>query len=64
MKPDKAERPPPEKAFYTIPELEARWGVSRWTIGRLANEGSLKRSRVRGLVRFSSATVKDYESRM
>jgi hypothetical protein len=50
-----------EKAYYSTQDLEARWGVSRWTIHRLAKDGRLKKSRIRGAVRYSAATVMSFE---
>lgn len=52
-----------EKRFYTGKELEERWGVSRYTIMRLANEGRIKRSRIRGSVRFSAETIAAFEKK-
>ena len=52
-----------EKAYYSVAELEARWGVSRWTVYRLANEGKIKKSRIVGTVRFSAATVQSFEKK-
>jgi excisionase family DNA binding protein len=51
------------KAFYSIADLETRWGVSRWTIYRLAREGRLKTTRIRGAVRFSEVTVSAFEKK-
>lgn len=52
-----------QKAFYSTRDLTERWGVSRWTIDRMAKDGRLKRSRIRGVVRFSAATVATYEKK-
>jgi excisionase family DNA binding protein len=52
------------KAYWSISDLMHRWGVSRSTMYRLATEGRIKRSRVRGSVRFSDATVQAYERKM
>ena len=53
-----------EKAYYTIPDLEARWQVSRSTICRLAKDGRLKKSRIRGSIRFSAAAVMAFERKI
>jgi|GEM_PF-2906021 len=50
-----------KQAYYTVAELAERWRVTRYTIYRLANEGSIKRSRIGGSVRFSAETVAAYE---
>jgi excisionase family DNA binding protein len=50
-----------EKYFYSIADLASRWAVSRWTVHRLAKEGRLKKTRIRGTVRFSAATVMSFE---
>jgi excisionase family DNA binding protein len=52
-----------EKAFYSVSDLTARWDVSRWTIHRLAKEGRLKKTRIRGAIRFSAATVMAFEKK-
>ena len=49
------------KAYYSTKDFEDRWGVSRWTIQRLTKDGRLKKSRIRGAVRYSAATVMTYE---
>ena len=36
------------KAFYTIPDLVARWGVSRSTIYNEIRRGRLKRKHIAG----------------
>ena len=51
----------PAPAYYSIADLESRWGVSRWTIHRLAKDGRLKKSRIRGAVRFSAEAVAAFE---
>ncbi len=53
-----------EKAFYSISDLAERWSVSRWTIHRLAKEGRLRKTRVRGSVRFSTVTVMAFEKKV
>jgi excisionase family DNA binding protein len=40
-----------------------RWGVSRWTIHRLAKDGRLKKTHIRGSVRFSAAAVAAFEKK-
>jgi excisionase family DNA binding protein len=52
-----------DKSYFSYRDLEQRWGVSRWTIHRLAKEGRLRKSRVRGVVRFSAATVMAFEKK-
>jgi excisionase family DNA binding protein len=49
------------KAFYTIAELMARWGVSRMTIYREIKRGRLTRKHIGGTVRFSAEEVARYE---
>lgn len=49
------------KSYYSVADLETRWGVSRWTIHRLAKDGRLKKSRIRGVVRFLSEAVSAFE---
>lgn len=53
-----------EKMFYSVHDLEARWGVSRSTIDRLAKDGRIKRTRIRGSVRFSAATIMAFERKV
>ncbi len=50
-----------EPKFFTIADLMARWSVSKWTIYRLAQDGRIKKTRIRGAVRFSLATITAYE---
>lgn len=50
-----------EKAFYTIPELMARWQVGRTTIYREIERGRLKRKHIGGQVRFAAEDVAEYE---
>lgn len=52
-----------EKAFYTIPDLAARWQVSRATIYREIERGRLKRRHIGGQVRFAADDVAKYENR-
>ncbi len=52
------------KAFYTVAELMARWSVSRMTIHRLTVDGRIKKSRIRGAVRYSAATIQSYEKKL
>jgi excisionase family DNA binding protein len=49
------------KAFYTIADLMARWGVSRTTIYREIKRGRLKPKRIGGTIRFSADEVARYE---
>ena len=51
------------KPFYSIPDLMARWGVSRTTIYREIDRGRLKRRHIGGQVRFASEDVAAYEHR-
>jgi len=53
-----------EKAFYTIPELMARWSVGRSTIYREIGRGAIKRKHVAGTVRIAAEDVKAYENAM
>lgn len=50
-----------EKAFYSIPELMARWSVSRMTIYREIGRGRLRRKHIGGSVRFAVEDVARYE---
>jgi excisionase family DNA binding protein len=45
------------RSYYSTAELCERWGISRWTLQRMVNEGRLSKSRFRGAVRFSAAAV-------
>ena len=52
------------KSYYSYSDLESLWGVSRWTIHRLVKENRLRKSSIRGSVRFSAATVMSYERKI
>lgn len=50
------------KAYYSIPEICARWDVSDRTIYREIKRGRLKRKHIGGQVRFARSEVERYEA--
>ena len=50
-----------EKLFLSIPDLVARWGVSRTTVYREIDRGRLRRKHIGGQVRFAVSDVESYE---
>lgn len=50
-------------AWTTVAEVAKRWGVSRMTVYRMVNDGTLRHTRIGGQIRVHQDAVQEYEER-